>query len=154
MNTSSLTDSIVTLDLLDLSGAGAINLTAMNMDGGYIHLTVESRPELFIQLNCEKNARRDHNDSLRGSRSSETTLHILDHHKCLATASGDGDTTNASSQQSVKSTLLVWAKGQSQRASCVDVIIIRHEKGGVQPPCDSYLIVLGQVIKLFNMSKD
>lgn len=120
MNTGNSTHTSMTLNLLNFSTAVTINLTTMNVHCSNIHSTIESRPELFIELDCQQNTRSNHNDRLRGGGSSETTLHVLDHHKGLTTTGRDGDTTHSSSQQSIESALLMWAKGQGQRLSCAD----------------------------------
>jgi hypothetical protein len=118
MHTSSSTDTSMTLDLLNFGSAGAINLTTVDMESGNIDSTVECRPELFIQLNCKKNARRDYNDSLRSGSINKATLHVTDHNEGLATARRDGDATFVSSQQRVECALLVWTKGQGHTVRC------------------------------------
>jgi len=138
VNVSSSTDTSVTLDLSNLGGAVAINLTAVNVDRSNINLAIQFSKELFIQLNRQQDARRDHYDGLRAVCLLKTAQGVKDHHKGLAAACGAGQTPTVSTLQGIEHTLLVWAKGQGQMVSCVVGTIIGHEKGGARPPCDTY----------------
>jgi hypothetical protein len=77
-----------------------------------INLTIEFSKELFIQLNRQQDARRDHHDRLRAVCLLQATQSVKDHHKGLTAACGAGKTTTISRQQSIEHTLLVRAKGQ------------------------------------------
>jgi hypothetical protein len=48
----------------------------------------------------------------------KTTFHVFNHDKGLATTCWDGNTTDVSSQQRIKSTLLVGTEGQSHAVRC------------------------------------
>ena len=50
VKTSSLTDSIVTLDLLNLGAAAEGSLTTVNVEELSIDITIESRPELITEV--------------------------------------------------------------------------------------------------------
>jgi hypothetical protein len=106
---SSFTDRIVNDDLTHLSGVVTIYLTAVNMKNSSINLAVQFRPKLFIQLNCQQDARRDHYDGLGAVCLLKATQTVKDHRKGLAAACRAGDTTDSSSQQGIKDTLLVGA---------------------------------------------
>jgi hypothetical protein len=112
VKTSSLTDSIVTLDLLNLGAAAEGSLTTVNVEELSIDITIESRPELITELVCQQNTWGDHYNSLWRGSSSQTTLSILDHDKSLATTCGDDNLTVSIVLKSSKSTLLVRTKGE------------------------------------------
>ena len=109
VSASCLANTIVTTDFVDLGGAVTLNLAAMNVKGANINLAVQFGKELFIQLNCQQDARSDHYNGLGAVCCLKTTQTVKDHRKGLATARRAGDTTDRGSQQGVKDTLLVRA---------------------------------------------
>jgi hypothetical protein len=88
------------------------------MEDTNIHLAIEFSKELFIQLNCQQDARSAHYDGLRGLCCLKATQTVKDHHKGLAAARRAGQATQRGGQQSVKHTLLVRAKSEGHAVRC------------------------------------
>ena len=114
VNTSSLTDSIMTLNLLNFGAATKGSLTTVNVEELSIDITIESSPKLITELVCQQNTWGDHYNSLWGGSSSQTTLSILDHDDSLATARRNDNLTMSVVLKSSKSTLLMGAKSNGQ----------------------------------------
>jgi hypothetical protein len=77
-----------------------------------INLTIKLSKELFIQLDRQQDARRDHHDRLGAVCLLKTAQGVKDHHKGLTAARRAGQATTVSRQQSIEHPLLVGAKGQ------------------------------------------
>jgi hypothetical protein len=130
MNTSSLTDSMMALNLLNFSAASERSLTTMNVKHLSIYSTVESIPELITQLVCQQNTWGDHYNSLWRGGSEQTTLSVLDHNESLATTCGDNDLTKGIVLKSSKCSLLVRTKGEHECLADYPIIIAENRPCG------------------------
>ena len=110
MNTSSLADNIVRLNVFDFSSTIAVNIATMHMHSSTMYITIEILKELAVELHCEKNTRSDYNNCLRFVGRLQSTLAIFHHDDSFAAASRNIDATFLCVAENIESTGLVGAE--------------------------------------------